>query len=217
MRIVMLVAVTAALGACSNQGANGSGNAANGSANKAGANAASTATNSASASAAARPAEGYRRYFDERWARGGAPVTPEEVAAMLRTQTPQQTVNALYGNGENSRWDTVASGIAKGEPAWLALAPQISRGTDAGTSVDFAVAAQDALTTNPTGALRMLGQTEMSTGACGENGIEVPAEQARAFHQAAIASVQSVNDPALQQIKEQCLAALREDQAKYPR
>jgi len=162
------------------------------------------------------PAEAYRRYFDERWGRGGAAVTPAEVASMLRKQTPQQTVNALYGNGEKSRWDTLASGIARGDPAWLTLAPQIAQGTDAGTAVDFAVAVQDALTTNPAGALRLLTQVEMGVGACAENGMEVPAEQARIYFRTATAAVESVSDPALQQIKTQCLAELRKGAASYP-
>lgn len=216
MKILIIAAATAALCACSGQPGNKSGNAAANSTNSAAAANGTAANASAAAAPTGAPAEAYRRYFDERWGRGGAPVTPAEVTEMLKSQTPQQTVNALYGNGENSRWDTVASGIAKGEPAWLALAPQIARGTDAGTSDDFGMAAQDALTTNPAGTLRLLTQIEMGAGACDENGFEVPAEQARAYYQAATAAVESVADPALQQIKTQCLAALRKGAAEYP-
>lgn len=220
MRALIIAVSAAALSACSGQQANKSGNAAtNAASNTAAAPANSANTASANAAAAAptgQPAQAYRRYFDERWGGTGAPVTPAEVTAMLKRQTPQQTVNALYGNGENSRWDSVASGIAKGDPAWLALAPQIARGTDAGTSDDFGMAVQDALTTNPTGTLRLLTQIDMGTGACGENGFEVPAEQARIYHETAIAAVETVTDPALQQIKSQCLADLRKDQAVYP-
>jgi hypothetical protein len=217
MKILTVAAATAALCACSAQPGNKSGNAAGSSTNAAaGAANISGANGSAAAAPTGAPAEAYRRYFDERWGRGGAPVTPAEVTAMLRSQTPQQTVNALYGTGENSRWDTVASGIARGDPAWLALAPQIARGTDAGTSDDFGMAAQDALTTNPAGTLRLLTQVEMGVGACSENGFEVSAEQARAYFQTATAAVESVTDPALQQIKTQCLAELRKNASEYP-
>jgi hypothetical protein len=219
-RILAAVALSAALIACNQKAGNNSGN---GTVQNN-----MTATNNAAAAApaapaagsfwgqAAAPAEAYRRYFDERWAQGGAAVTPAEVEAMLGNQTPQQVVNALWGSGDNSRWGTVASGIAKGDPAWLALAVRISAGTDAGTADDFGIAAGDALTTNPTGALRLLSQIEMGAGACDENGFEVPAEQARAFYQTAIASVERVTDSGLQQIKNQCLAALREGMGKYP-
>ena len=218
MKILIVAAAAASLCACSAQQGNKSGNATGNSTNPAAGNSANASAANASAAAAptGAPAEAYRRYFDERWGRGGAPVTPAEVTAMLQSQTPQQTVGALYGNGENSRWDTVASGIAKGDPAWLTLAPQIARGTDAGTSDDFGMAAQDALTTNPAGTLRLLTQIEMGVGACGENGFEVPAEQARIYFQTATAAVESVADPALQQIKAQCLAELRKGAAEYP-
>jgi hypothetical protein len=216
---ILIVAATAALCACSGGQGNKAGNnaAANVPANTATApsTGAPNTTNTAAASAGV-PADGYRRYFDERWEQAGAPVTPAEVAAMLAKQTPQQTVNALYGTGENSRWTTVARGIARGEEAWLALAPQIAKGTDAGTSDEFAMAAQDALTTNPAGTLRLLSQIEMGAGACAENGFEVSAEQASAFHQTAITAVEAVSDPALQKIKTECLAALRKDAAEYP-
>ena len=218
MKNLIIAVSVAALSACSGQQANKSGNASANAAtpNAAAGNSAAAAPSPATAGAAGAPAQAYRRYFDERWGRGGEPVTPEQVTEMLKTQTPQQTVNALWGKGENSRWETVASGIAKGDPAWLALAPQIAKGTDAGSSDEFGMAVQDALTTNPAGTLRLLTQIEMGVGACSENGFEVPAEQARIYHQTAIAAVESVTDPALQQIKGQCLAALRKDQAEYP-
>jgi hypothetical protein len=153
-------------------------------------------------------ADAYRPYHEERWAEGGAAVTPAEVETMLANHNPQQVVNALYGTGENSRWDTVASGIANGDPAWLALAVRLSEGTDAGTSDDFAIAVGDALTTNTTGALRLMSQIEMGSGACTENGFEVPHKQALAFYEAALATVETVDDPALKSIKDACIAEL---------
>jgi hypothetical protein len=156
------------------------------------------------------PAAAYRPYFQQRWGgHGGAAVTPAQVEAMLARQTPQQVVNALYGSGENSRWDTVARGIAHGERAWLNVAVRLSGGTDAGTSDDFAIAASDALTVNPAGTLRLLSRIPMGAGACEENGFEVPRAQARAFYRAALASVATVRERGLQRIKGQCLASLR--------
>jgi hypothetical protein len=154
-------------------------------------------------------ADRYRPYHNRRWSRGGASVTPAQVEAMLARQSAPQVVAALYGTGENSRWDTVASGIANGDPAWLELAVRLSEGTDAGTSDDFAIAAGDALTTNTTGALSLLSKIPMGAGACTDNGFEVPRAQSLAFYEAALATVETVDDPALQDIKAQCLAELR--------
>jgi hypothetical protein len=216
MRILTAVAVGASLFACAKQPATNTSNtaapatASSGTLNSAGANAA------APAEQASAPAAAYQRYFNERWGRGGAAVTPAEVAAMMRSQTPQQAVNALYGTGENSRWDTVASGIAKGDPAWLEVAVRLSEGTDAGTADEFGMAAQDALTTNPAGALRLLSRIPMGTGGCSENGFEVGSEQARAYYNTAIASVGTVTEPALQQIKNGCLSELRKRLGNIP-
>lgn len=217
MKYIVAAALCAALAACG-QSSNKSGNAAapaNGAAANS-ANAAAPATGASDGQAGA-PAAAYKAHFDQRWAKGGAAVTPAEVETMLGSQTPREVVIALWGDGERTnRWGTVASGIAKGDPAWLALAVRLSQGTDAGTSDDFGIASGDALTTNPTGALRLLSQIEMGAGACTENGFEVPAAQARTFFETAIASVERVDDPALQQIKTACLAALREGMAGYP-
>jgi hypothetical protein len=216
MKIIIAVALSTALAACSQKPANQSGNAATPAANTASGNSASA--NSASAAApTGQPAAAYKAYFDERWAGGGQKVTPAEVEAMLSKQTPQQVVNALWGQDEASnRWDTVSSGIAKGDPAWLALAPRIAAGTDAGTSLDFGMAVQDLVTVNAPAALRLMVELKQDAGFCNENGVEVPAEQARAYFQAATAAVEAVNDPALQQIKGQCLAELRKGMAEYP-
>lgn len=215
MKYSLIAALAAALAACAQPADNSvatpkndAGPVSNG--------AAATAPVTLSYGTANPPAERYRAYFEQRWGRSGAPVTPAEVEQMLRSQAPREVVSALYGNGENSRWDTVASGIAKGDPAWLALAVRLSEGTDAGTSDDFAIAAGDALTTNPTGTLRMLSQIPMGAGACTENGFEVPAEQARIFFQTARASVEQVTDPELRALKGTCSDQLRQGEARYP-
>lgn len=215
MKYSLIVALAAALAACAQPAANSVAAAKNDAAAVSkDASAAGPATHSYGT--ANPPAERYRAYFDQRWARGGAPVTPAEVEQMLSSQAPREVVTALYGNGENSRWDSVASGIAKGDPAWLALAVRLSQGTDAGTSDDFAIAAGDALTTNPTGALRLLSQIPMGAGACTENGFEVPAEQALIFFQTARASLAQVTDPDLRALKDTCSDQLRQGEAGYP-
>lgn len=212
----MLCLALTGCGQTSGNKANGA--AANGAANAATTNAPVPAPNAAASwGQASAPAPAYRRYFDERWGGTGLPLTPAEVERMLAGQTPQQVVGALWSESDGTnRWTTAARGIAKGDPDWLRVAVRLSAGTDAGTSMDFGIAAGDALTTNPTGALRMLSQIEMGAGACTENGVEVPPEQARAFFEAAIASVENVTDPALQPLKTACIAALREGLQTYP-
>lgn len=174
-----------------------------------------TASGQASAPAAAHGAaahnpavHAYWTLIESRWPMG-QPVTPAEVAAMIGRDGAQRTVGALWGEGDNSRWATVARGIARGEPAWLELAPRLSPGTDAGTSDEFAMAVQDALVANAPGALRLISAIPMGTGACAENSFETPAAQSRAYYAAAIASVEAVTEPALATIRAACLVELR--------
>jgi hypothetical protein len=150
----------------------------------------------------------YWAYIETRWPMG-QPVTPAEVAAMIERDGAQRTVGLLWGDGEANRWSSVARGIARGEPAWLELAPRIAGGTDAGTSDEFGMAVQDALVANAPGALRLISTIPMGTGACAENSFETPVEQSRAYYAAAIAAVGAVTDPALATIKAACLTELR--------
>lgn len=171
----------------------------------------------AQAPAAHTPAvHAYWAYIDTRWP-AGQPVTPVEVAAMITRDGAQRTVGALWGEGDTNRWATVARGIARGEPAWLAIAPRLAGGTDAGTSDEFAMAVQDALVANAPGALRLISGIPMGTGACAENSFETPAAQSRAYYAAAIASVGAVTEPALATIRDACLAELRRGAAALQR
>jgi hypothetical protein len=156
----------------------------------------------------AAPAFDYRGHVAASWA-AGPPVTPAEVAEMLDRQGAQATVGALWGESDNSRWATVARGIAMGDPAWLELAPRIAEGVDAGTSTEFSLALQDALTTNAAGALRLMSRLGDGAAGCTDNSMEAPPEQVRGFYAAATASVEAVRDPALQEIRNACLAQLR--------
>jgi hypothetical protein len=216
MRYVVAIAASAALIGCTGQKAD-----TNVSANAA-APAADGATGNASGAGgldygrAGPPPAAYAAYFNQRWSEAGRPVTPAEVLDLIGRVGPQQAVNQLNDNGQDRRWETVSSGIAKGDPAWLAIAPRIGEGTDAGTSIDFMVAVQDAVTTNPAGALRLMTQLGDGTGFCNEHGMEVPAAQARAYFQTAMAAVEGVADPSLQQAKAGCLAELRKGMVEYP-
>src|SRR5690606_14685039 len=60
-----------------------------------------------------------------RWP-AGLPVSPDEVRAMIAASNASDTVVALVGQAERSRWQTVTRGIALGERAWIALAPALA-------------------------------------------------------------------------------------------
>lgn len=216
MKYLVAIAVSAALIGCNSQKA-GTNNAANSAAPAANATSGNiAAANTAAAAPTGAPAAAYQPYFSQRWSEPGRPVTPAEVIALINQVGAQQAVNQLNDNGQDRRWETVSSGIAKGDPAWLAIAHRIGEGTDAGTTIDFQIAIQDAVTTNAAGALRLMTQLGDRAAFCNEHGLEVPAEQARIYFQTARAAVEAVADPALQEIKAACLAELRKGEAEYP-
>jgi hypothetical protein len=161
----------------------------------------------------------YRPYLDRLWKSGPA-ISPDEVRRMIEAEGATQAVEKL-GSGKDPEapppWSTVMAGIARGEPQWLAVAPLIRPGTQAGTDEEYSMALTDALTTNPAGSLRLMALEEGgSDGYCVASDYETPPEQIRAYYTAAIANVETVGEPELQGIKAACLKQLREEAARPP-
>ncbi len=158
------------------------------------------------------PSGAYRPFFEERWPANGAQVTPAEVVAMIESQGESAAVNALWSSGESdqpTRFDTAMRGIATGDPAWLAVALRIAPGLDASASDSFAMAIQDALTTNAAGSLRLMSQLANFQAGCTHQSFEPATGQVRAFYITAIAAVEAVSDPALARLKATCLSQLK--------
>jgi hypothetical protein len=199
MKILLAAATTVALLACSDQ-QSPSAKAAEGAAPKVEAKVATAAA--------------YEPYLEKRYPASGKAIAAAEVAAMIERDGPQKAVAALWGEGADNGWEAVMRGIARGEPAWLALAPAIAKGADAGASTGLAMASQDALTTNAAGALRLMSQLGDGGAGCTYESYEDPPEQSRAFYAAATAEVEAVTEPALQKTRDACLAQLRSGAAQ---
>jgi hypothetical protein len=200
MKILLAAAATVALLACSDQQSPAA-QAAEGAAPKVEAKVATAAA-------------AYAPYLEKRYPASGKAVAAAEVAGMIERDGPQKAVAALWGEGADNGWEAVMRGIAKGEPAWLALAPAIAKGADAGASTGLAMASQDALTTNAAGALRLMAQLGDGDAGCTYESFEDPPEQSRAFYAAATAGVEAVTEPALQNTRDACLAQLRSGAAQ---
>lgn len=177
------------------------------------ANGAATANQAAPApSATPAASDAVRAGIAARWP-VGLPVTPAQVREMIITGNASDTVVALVGREEQSRWQTVTRGIALGEPEWIAIAPQLATGVDGEGAESFYSALSETLVTSPVAAVRLIG-VDGAEGYCTDNGaISDPAQQ-RAWFAAAIAAVGNVSEPDLQAAKNACLARLR---AEAPR
>ena len=206
MPIMAALAASAALVACSGQESTGDNE------NPEVTPAAAVAVPDGAASEGRLPPAPYRAYFEERYPVPAKAVSAAEVQAMLASQGPQQTVAALWGEGEDNGFEAAMRGIAMGDPAWLEVAPELAPGVDAGASTSVAMATQDALTTSAEGALRLMSLWDGAS--CTYEGYEVPPEQSQAFYAAAIPAVEAVNDPELEALKAECLAQMRSDGAQ---
>ena len=206
MPIMAALAASAALVACSGQESIGDNE------NPEVTPAAAVAVPDGAASEGRLPPAPYRAYFEERYPVPAKAVSAAEVQAMLASQGPQQTVAALWGEGEDNGFEAAMRGIAMGDPAWLEVAPELAPGVDAGASTSVAMATQDALTTSAEDALRLMSLWDGAS--CTYEGYEVPPEQSQAFYAAAIPAVEAVNDPELEALKAECLAQMRSDGAQ---
>ena len=206
MPIMAALAASAALVACSGQESTGDNE------NPEVTPAAAVAVPDGAASEGRLPPAPYRAYFEERYPVPAKAVSAAEVQAMLASQGPQQTVAALWGEGEDNGFEAAMRGLAMGDPAWLEVAPELAPGVDAGASTSVAMATQDALTTSAEDALRLMSLWDGAS--CTYEGYEVPPEQSQAFYAAAIPAVEAVNDPELEALKAECLAQMRSDGAQ---
>jgi len=208
MRSVLLVAAVMTVTACNRGAANNS----TANASIPGTNTSAAAANTTAPATPAADTEAVRAGIAARWP-AGLPVTPAQVREMIVTPNASDTVVALVGREEQSRWQTVTRGIALGEPEWIAVAPQLASGVDGEGAESFFAALSETLVTSPAAAVRLIG-TDGAEGYCSDNGaISDPAQQ-RAWYAAAIAAVEGVSEPDLQAAKTACLARLR---AEAPR
>lgn len=170
------------------------------------------ATNQTAPSATPAASDAVRAGIAARWP-VGLPVTPAQVREMIITGNASDTVVALVGREEQSRWQTVTRGIALGEPEWIAIAPQLATGVDGEGAESFYSALSETLVTSPVAAVRLIG-VDGAEGYCTDNGAISDPDQQRAWFAAAIAAVGNVSQPELQAAKNACLARLR---AEAPR
>jgi hypothetical protein len=138
-------------------------------------------------------------------------VTPRSVELMLGKHGARGTVQRLTRNaGERDLGDyeRVLDGVARGDPRWLALVPEIDPGTDADSAESLGIAVAEALPKNATGVLRLIRANRSWLSACSYPMIEPTPKEARSYFRRAIPAVKSVSDPALRPVKKMCLANL---------
>jgi hypothetical protein len=132
--------------------------------------------------------------------------TPAEVSQSIVQNGARATVSALF---DQNRWDYVAGRIGEGEAGWVALAPKLAPGADAGTAEDLPIELAFALPLNPAAVLAAVhtGAFDVSD-VCGAPFIEDTVKDIPGYLRRATAAVTKVADPSLAATRAACLQAL---------
>ncbi|HEX3918362.1 MAG TPA: hypothetical protein VHW60_13575 [Caulobacteraceae bacterium] len=142
------------------------------------------------------------------WAEPTFPKKPTaaEVSQSIVRYGARATVSALF---DQKRWDYVAGRIGEGDAAWVALAPKLAPGADAGTAEELPIELAFALPLNPAAVLAAVhtGAFEVSD-VCGAPFIEDTVKDIPGYLRKATAAVARVTDPALAATKAACLQTL---------
>jgi hypothetical protein len=144
------------------------------------------------------------------------PVTPAAVAHMIATYGSNGTVERLIKPTKRhpmfGDYEVVLDGISSGKAQWLALAPELQKGADAGPSEFLKISVAEALPHNAAGVLRLGAHGWPIDRACSYPMLEAKPADTRRYFATAIPAVTAVRDPALQSARHICLAELRKAQ-----
>ncbi len=136
-----------------------------------------------------------------------APLSPKAIAADIKAHGADAVVTRLFTSGD---YDRVLDHIDKGEAEWLALAPKLAPGTDAGTAEALVIALAFALPRNPRSVLALTtGENAFPVeDVCGAPFIEGTIGDVGDYVKKAKAAVARVSDVKLAKAKAACLAQL---------
>ena len=142
--------------------------------------------------------------------RFAAQPTAGEIAVSLTRYGARSTVSALF---DQRRWDYVSDRIGAGDRPYLALAPRLAAGADAGAAEDLPIALAFALPRNAPAVLTALapGGGLDAAEVCDAPFIEDTVSDIPAWRRSAAAAVRRVADPRLAAVKATCLAALESE------
>ncbi|MEM5435496.1 hypothetical protein [Paraburkholderia diazotrophica] len=146
------------------------------------------------------------------------PLTPSRVAREIHVHGAQTTVQSLNRTG---RMDAVLNKIASGNIAWVRLASDLAKGSDAGNSTGLSVALAHALPRNPKTVLAVLddGPVTGSAVVCSVSFIEPTQREINGYLDRTIPAVERVPESDRLPHRTACLKALQriaEQRAAHP-
>jgi hypothetical protein len=118
-----------------------------------------------------------------------------------------------------SAYDEAMAHIDSGRADWIALAPKLAPGTDAGTSLMLTLSLAYGLIKNPAAVLSVLDPDENNISpqrVCGVLFIEPSDQEVVTYVRRAQSALKRVADPRLAERKSECLAALKQAAIRTP-
>ena len=144
------------------------------------------------------------------WAAQAAPSpTPASIETGVRQHGAQATIAALV---KADQWDGVSDRMGTGDARWIALAPKLATGSDAGSAEDLGISLAFSLPRNPRAVLAALDPADghvLGAGrVCGMPFIEDTVKDRPAYKRHALRAVKTVSEPRLAKMKRACLREL---------
>jgi hypothetical protein len=140
------------------------------------------------------------------------PLTLAWIKAQLKEHAPKYVVSVLFLD-QADPYDELMSHIDSGQSDWIALAPTLAPGTDAGATLMLMLSLAEALPKNPVAVLSVLAPDEVAVApesVCNAGFIETPKGGFLAYIRRAQSAVRRVKDVRLAKRKSECLGFLQQ-------
>ncbi len=141
--------------------------------------------------------------------RPSSPLQAVDVLTRVKDEGAKAVAEELWK--ENDTWNEVMTNVGRGDPQWLKVAASLRPGTDGGAAEMLDEAVFLALKPAPLAVLNLLKSHEFeTTSVCSSNvGADYPAAKSRRFIALRIKVLESVSEPTVREMRDQCLAGLR--------
>lgn len=140
-------------------------------------------------------------------------ANPPQASAIRQSVASAGAKATVEGLAKAGQWEAVTAKIGSGDAAWIALAPLLAPGADAGHAEGLGLALATALPKNVAAVLGALDPDPAgvvgASHVCNAPFIEMPEAEEKAYVAAALAGLQAVSDPALASAKAACVGALQ--------
>jgi hypothetical protein len=144
------------------------------------------------------------------------PLKVAWIKAQIETHGARYAVQTLF---DQHRYDEAMAHIDSGHADWIALAPKLAPGTDAGTSLELTLSLAYGLIKNPTAVLSVLDPSVKNLSperVCGVLFIEPSDQEVVTYIRQAQSALRRIADSRLAEQKSECLAALKQAATTTP-